>query len=87
MTRSPSAASAGPMAREAVPAATETWARRRSQRSAGKGKCVGSGWAATPDLTLPVGWKKAGSEVLLKKPWKEDTWATTLSKAVGTEGE
>ena len=36
-------------------------------------------------LTLPVGRREA--EVLLKKPWKEDIWATTLSKAVGTERE
>ena len=36
-------------------------------------------------LTLPVGRREA--EVLLKKPWKEDIWATTLSKAVGTESE
>lgn len=41
----------------------------------------------TSPLARRAGWGKEGSEVLIEKTMEEVTWVTTLSKAVGTEGE
>lgn len=41
----------------------------------------------TSPLARRAGWRKEGSEVLIEKTMEEVTWVTTLSKAVGTEGE
>lgn len=77
------------MARQAARAETETWEQRVTKLAKGKGKMrwIGQNGRLLQTLTLSTAYKKEGPELLLEKTWEEGTWATTLSKVVGTEGE